>query len=152
MKSVFLSSIFLGCFVIATHANAHDSTGCGLGSMAWRGQSGIVPQVLAVTTNGFFANQLFGISTGTSGCDPSGHITGGTKKMLVQFIGNNLEQYAFDASRGQGETISTIAGILGIEEEKVALASKENFSKIFPNEDVDTLHVATVLLDALHLA
>ena len=152
MKNIFLAGIFLGCFIASTNLSAHDSTGCGLGSMAWRGQSGIVPQVLAVTTNGFFGTQTFGISTGTSGCDPNGRVTGGTRKMLVQFIGNNLEQYAFDASRGQGETISTIAGILGIEEERVALASKENFAKIFPNEDVDTLHVATVLLDALHLA
>ena len=59
-------------------ANAHDSTGCGLGSMAWRGQKGVVPQVLAATTNGFFGTQTFGISSGTSGKIVSCLMTGAT--------------------------------------------------------------------------
>ncbi len=150
MKRLLFGAV-LGC--LACHpAFAHDSTGCGLGSMAWRGQSGAIPQILAVTTNGFFGTQTFGISSGTSGCDPNGTITGGTRKMLAQFIDNNLEQYAFDAARGQGETLTTIAGILGVSEETVATASKENFGKIFSSENVESTQVTLALLDALHLA
>ena len=132
-------------------ASAHDSTGCGLGSMAWRGQKGVVPQVLAVTTNGIFGNQTFGISSGTSGCDQNGRITGGTGKMMLGFLENNLEQYAFDASRGQGETLATIAGITGVSVEKVASVSKANFETLFPNENVDAVTVVLNLMDLLNV-
>ena len=132
-------------------ASAHDSTGCGLGSMAWRGQQGPIPQVLAVTTNGIFGNQTFGISSGTSGCDQNGRITGGTGKMMLGFLENNLEQYAFDASRGQGETLATIAGITGLSVEKVAAVSKANFETLFPNENVDAVTVALNLMDLLNV-
>lgn len=132
-------------------AQAHDSTGCGLGSMAWRGQQGPIPQILAVTTNGSFGTQTFGISSGTSGCDQNGRITGGTGRMMASFMENNMEQYAFDASRGEGETLYTIAGILGVSEEEVARVSKANFDILFPNEDVDAITVALNLMDLLNV-
>lgn len=147
----FLASTFAAVTLLAaTQVQAYDSTGCGLGSLAFRGQSGPLAQILAVTTNGFFGIQTFGITSGTSGCDPNGRITGGTGKVLFTFLENNMEQYAFDASRGEGETIQTIAGILNIPAEKVAQVSKENFNTIFPNENTDVLTVAlnlTTLLD-----
>lgn len=79
--------------ILAAPAQAVDSTGCGLGSMAWRGQRGIGPQVLAATTNGSFGTQTFGITFGTSGCDPDGRVTGGTGKWfwpLWKTIWNSL--------------------------------------------------------------
>ena len=39
---------------------ADQDIGCGLGSMVWAGQSGIVPKVLGATTNGTSGNQTFG--------------------------------------------------------------------------------------------
>lgn len=132
-------------------AFAHDSTGCGLGSMAWRGQQGTVPQILAVTTNGTFGSQTFGITSGTSGCDPQGRITGGTQKMFFAFLQDNMEQYAFDASRGSGETLYTIAGILNVPVEKVAEVSKANFETLFPNENVEVVTVAANLLTLLDI-
>ena len=80
-------SLLLGaCFAVAlmaSPAKAIDSTGgCGLGSMAWRGQSGIIPQVLAMTTNGMASNTI-GVTLGTSGCDPNGRVTGGTGKLVL---------------------------------------------------------------------
>ena len=146
-KSLLVATLAMIPFAVS----AHDSTGCGLGSMAWRGQKGVVPQVLAVTTNGSFGTQTFGISSGTSGCDQSGRITGGTGKMLATFMENNMEQYAFDASRGQGETLYTVAGILGVSEEEVARVSKANFDALFPDEDVDAVTVAVNLMDLLNI-
>ena len=129
-------------------ANAHavDSTGCGLGSLAWRGQSGMVPQVLAVTTNGTFGNQTFGITSGTSGCDPRGRVTGGTGRMTLAFLENNLEQFAMDASAGHGETIDTLAGILNIDSEKLGEIAKTHFAVLFPDENVDAVDVTAELL------
>ncbi len=136
----------LAVALFSADAHAVDSTGCGLGSMAWRGQRGPIPQILAVTTNGISFNQTFGISSGTSGCDPQGRITGGTGRMALAFLENNMEQFALDASAGQGETIDTLAGILNVDSEKLGEISKNNFASLFPSENVDAVDVTANLL------
>ena len=134
-----MSAVAAGVLALSANAQAYDSTGCGLGSMAWRGQSGIVPQVLAATTNGFFGTQTFGISTGTSGCDPNGRVSGGTGKMLLAFLENNMEQFALDAAAGQGETLVTVAGILNVDEASLAGKLQSNFGVLFASNDVDAV-------------
>lgn len=147
MKKVVLS-IIAGAFIaLASNAQAVDSTGCGLGSMAWRGQSGIGPQVLAVTTNGLFFTQTFGITFGTSGCDPNGRVTGGTGRMVLAFMENNMEQYAMDAAAGRGETIETLAGILNMDSVKLGEVSKQNFAYMFNDQNADALSVTLKLLE-----
>ena len=142
MNKILVASLMLGAAVmLSTPAQAIDSTGCGLGSMAWRGQSGILPQVAAATTNGTFGNQTFGITFGTSGCDPNGRITGGTQKMVLAFLENNLEQFAMDAAAGEGETLTTLAGIMDMNEADVAAKTYQNFAVLFPNENVDAVDV-----------
>ena len=140
MKKIYLlSAVAAGVLALSANAQAYDSTGCGLGSMAWRGQSGIVPQVLAATTNGFFGTQTFGISTGTSGCDPNGRVSGGTGKMLLAFLENNMEQFALDAAAGQGETLVTVAGIMNVDEASLAGKLQSNFGVLFASNDVDAV-------------
>ncbi len=142
MNKILVASFMLGAAVmLSAPAQAIDSTGCGLGSMAWRGQSGILPQVAAATTNGTFGNQTFGITFGTSGCDPNGRITGGTQKMVLAFLENNLEQFAMDAAAGEGETLTTLAGIMDMNEADVAAKTYQNFAVLFPNENVDAVDV-----------
>lgn len=142
MNKTLVASLMLGAAVmLSAPAQAIDSTGCGLGSMAWRGQSGILPQVAAATTNGTFGNQTFGITFGTSGCDPNGRITGGTQKMVLAFLENNLEQFAMDAAAGEGETLTTLAGIMDMNEADVAAKTYQNFAVLFPNENVDAVDV-----------
>ncbi len=148
MKKLYLASLVLGSMMLAGNAGAVDSTGCGLGSMAWRGQKGIGPQVLAVSTNGTFG-QTFGITFGTSGCDPDGRISGGTQKMVLAFIENNMEQYALDAARGEGETITTLAGIMNMDSEKLGQISKQNFAAIFPSENAEAVDVTLALFEAV---
>ena len=147
MKKVYLlSAVAAGVLALSSNANAYDSTGCGLGSMAWRGQSGIVPQVLAVTTNGMFGTQTFGISTGTSGCDPNGRVTGGTGRMLLAFLENNMEQFALEASVGTGETLATVAGILNVDEASLSVKIKDNFDMLFASNDVDAVDLTLAVL------
>ena len=149
MNKLYFASVALGALMLAAPAGAHDATGCGLGSMAWRGDSGVVPQLGAVITNTLTGTQTFGISSGTSGCDPNGYITGGTQRMVYNFIENNMEQYALDAAKGEGETIATIAGILNLDEAKVAEASQQHFAELFPNQDADAVYVTVKLLEVL---
>ena len=147
MKKVVFALVGAGMMAFASNASAIDSTGCGLGSMAWRGQSGIAPQVLAATTNGLFFNQTFGITFGTSGCDPNGRVTGGTGRMVLAFMENNMEQYALDAAAGRGETIDTLAGILNMDSAKLGEISKQNFAYMFENENVDAVNVTLKLME-----
>lgn len=141
MKKFLSVSLLFGVLMLTgAAANALDSTGCGLGSMAWRGQSGILPQVAAVTTN-TASSQTLGITFGTSGCDPNGRVTGGTQRMMLVFLENNLEQFALDAAAGEGETLTTLAGILNTDENTVAQKAYQNFALLFPNENVDAVDV-----------
>ena len=70
-----------------------------------------------------------------------------TSKVLFVFLENNMDQYALDASRGQGETLETIAGIMDVSVEKVAAVSQEHFSELFPSQDTEVLHVASTLMN-----
>lgn len=149
MKKIYLASVLCASLMLSSNALAVDSTGCGLGSMAWRGQSGMVPQILAVTTNGFLFNQSFGITFGTSGCDPNGRVTGGTGRMVLAFVENNMEQLAMDASRGQGETLETLAGIMEIDKNELAEKVQSNFAVIFPDENVDAVQVTLNLFEVV---
>lgn len=148
MKKILSAVVVCAGLSLATSAHAVDSTGgCGLGSMAWRGQSGIIPQSLAITTNNTFANNTFGITFGTSGCDPNGRITGGTGRMTLAFLQDNMEQFAMDAAAGKGETIETLAGILNVDSDKLGKDIQKNFAYIFPNDDVEVAEVTIKVMD-----
>jgi hypothetical protein len=148
MKKSLLLSAVLGAFMmISTPSHAIDSTGgCGLGSMAWKGHSGIIPQVLAMTTNSMFLNTV-GVTLGTSGCDPNGRVTGGTGKLVLAVIENNMEQFAMDASRGQGETIETIAGILNVDSKDLGLKAQQSFAYLFVDENVEAVDLTLKIIE-----
>lgn len=149
MKKFYVASLLTGAaMLISAPAFAVDSTGCGLGSMAWRGQSGIGPQVLAATTNVSFGSQTFGITFGTSGCDPNGRVTGGTGRMMLAFLENNMEQFAIDVAAGYGETIETVAGILNVDSQEFGLKAQAQFAYLFADENIE---VADLTLKVLQL-
>lgn len=148
MKKILGAVVVCSVLGLAGNANAIDSTGgCGLGSMAWRGQSGIIPQSLAITTNGIFGSNTFGVTFGTSGCDPNGRITGGTGKMMLAFLEDNMEQFAMDAAAGKGETIDTLAGIMNVDSAKLGKEVQRNFAYIFPNDDVEAADVTLRVME-----
>jgi len=118
--------------------------GCGIGSEIWAGQSGKVPKLLAATTNGLFANQLFGITFGTLGCSGSGTVTA----QAVTFTNENAEALARDMAVGQGESLNVLAELLNIKAEDKArffAVSKQNFAEIYSTENKDSYQVLTSL-------
>jgi len=149
MKKMYLISGLGALLLSAPSVQAIDSTGCGLGSMAWRGQSGQAPQILAAITNSVSGTQTLGITFGTSGCDPNGRVTGGTQKMVFNFIENNMEQYALDAARGEGETLAALAGMLNMEKDEFAQKSQQNFAQIFPDSNVDAVYVTMKIFEII---
>ncbi|MFP4561017.1 MAG: DUF3015 family protein [Thiohalorhabdus sp.] len=118
-------------------AMAKDSTGCGVGTMIFDGQEGVVPQVLAVTTNGTSGNQTFGITSGTLGCDQDGVVK--SDAQLTAFVSSNMEKLAADMASGNGETLASVAELMDVpENERGAFyqAAKDNFASIYGGEQV----------------
>jgi hypothetical protein len=110
--------------------------GCGWGSYLFNGNSGVGAHVLAVTTNGSFGNNTFGLSSGTNGCDANQPIK---YKGGQIYISANMTKLAEDMSRGRGETLAGLAETLGIaDQDKPIFYSrlKDNFAVIYPHESV----------------
>jgi hypothetical protein len=134
-----------------TLAMAVDNVGgCGVGSMVFKGQKGIAPQVLAVTTNGSTGNQTFGITSGTLGCTQDGVVTSNMKTAM--FIESNKDQLARDMSVGSGETLAALSHLLGVEtQDQIAFnrLAKDNVARIFKTESVATEQVVASLREVL---
>ncbi len=129
---------------------ADPDAGCGLGSALWAGQSGLLPKVLAATTNGIFGNQTFGISTGTLGCSHNGTVSSSVR--LTMFTGSNIEKLARDMSVGQGETLNVMADLMGVQaQDKAAFfqATRANFGTIFAPQNETAGQVLTSLNQVL---
>jgi hypothetical protein len=119
------------------HAANDDNTGCGLGTEVFKGKTGKVYEILAVTTNGTSGNQTFAITTGTSGCSDNGVI--GASDQVKAFAGANIDKLARDAARGEGESLESLAALIGIQEQDRPAfyrLSQHKFATIFPSEKV----------------
>ena len=132
MKKI-LAAVAIAAVPFGAMAAGENNIGsCGWGAKLFDGQSGVAPQVLAVTTNGTFGNQTFGITFGTSGCTQDGAVRSNWKTAL--FIDGNKEMLARDMSVGSGETLDSLAHLMGVESQDRAAfnrVAKENLWKIF---------------------
>ena len=143
--------ICMGLLPLSAMAAGENNIGsCGWGSKLFDGQNGVGPQVLGATTNGTFGNQTFGITSGTSGCTQDGAVKSTWKTAM--FIDGNKEKLARDMSVGQGETLDSLAKVMGVREEDKAtffVATKENFGRIFASENVSTDQILVSLKEVL---
>ena len=149
---VLAAAITLGLTVgFSQVQEAHaDNVGCGLGSTIFAGQSGLAPQVLAVTTNGTFGNQTFGITSGTLGCDDGDSVVASAE--VRQLADANLDKLAVDIARGEGETLASLASAMKIkmQDQPVLFSTlKSNFSQIFPTDDIKTDDVLVSIRDLM---
>jgi Protein of unknown function (DUF3015) len=147
MKRLLIILSLVVAFPVAALAGADGS--CGVGSMVFKGQKGIAPQVLAMTTNGW-TGQMFAVTSGTSGCSPNGEVSSNWKTAM--FIDGNKDQLARDMSVGSGETLASLSHLLGIEAKDQAAfnrLTKDNVAHIFTNENVATEQVVASLREVL---
>ncbi len=128
-----------------SYARPYGLSGCGLGSL-WIDKNHM--QMFSSTTNGSAANQLFGISSGTSNCVESP--TSAKADRMDKYIIVNKVALADDIARGEGETIQGLAQIMNCQQADV-LGSKlqSSFATIFPSHDVSvndiTDHIISVV-------
>lgn len=123
-----------------------NNVGCGLGSIVFEGQSGIAPQVLAVTTNSLFGNQTFGISFATLGCARDGVVS--VPGQIAIFLDTNLDKLAYEMAAGEGETLESLAALIGVESGHKAVffeTTRVHFAEIIPSEQAGTEEVMAAL-------
>lgn len=112
-------------------AYADSSTGCGLGSMIWKKNS-VVSALFRATTNHSFSSQLFGITTGTSGC--SQHSIVKREMYPVYYAEANLPELRHEMAFGKGEYLGTFAQVLGCDsvgQQNFMSWAKESYSDLF---------------------
>ena len=128
----------------AAFAEAPGGPNCGWGNMLFKGQSGLAYHFLASTTNGTSGNATFGMTSGTNGCSTDGKLTYGGKAM----VGSLLDEFTADVAVGEGEALTAVAAAYGVaKEDRAAFASltHQNFSVLFPSENVTADEVVTNL-------
>ena len=99
-----------------TNNAPYGMSGCGLGSVLFGETENRGGQILAATTNGVYSNNTFGMSSGTSNCTPNLAKTASMKKNVELFVDANREALANDIVKSNGETIATVATIMGCQD------------------------------------
>ncbi len=144
MKKLIIATAICLLLAGAAYAGTTQNCGCGLGTIIFSEQDGLVSQVSAATTNGIFGNQTFGITSGTLDCQRP--TTFADNKLLNQFVSENMDNLAVDIAAGEGESLDTLADIIQMPREKRPrfYAELQNrFAEIYPDSDVT--HQAVVM-------
>jgi hypothetical protein len=131
--------------VFSFSAFAGDA-GCGLGSMLIQKNSKLL-QLFALTTNGSFFSQGFGITSGTSGCSASGLVM--TDKQIQYFVEVNQEDLSREMAQGRGDKLATLALLNGCANEgsqkEFANFTQKSYSKIVPSANVSASEMVSNL-------
>ena len=140
MKKVLISIAAVAVLATAGLATVNSQTGCGLGSQIIKDDSSAVMLALQATTNGTSGNQTFGITSGTSGCHKAKFVM---NERAAEFVASNMDQLSREIAIGQGESVSTLAELLNVENKaEFASALQANYNAIYTSEKAD---MATVL-------
>ncbi len=132
--------------------NPDNGPGCGLGKLAWLdygGQKQIAPQIMMATTNGTFASQTFGISSGTSGCANDGVIM---KNKHVSMASTSFDSLRQEMAQGQGEHLASLATLLGVPEKdqpRFFALVQEKYSILMDSDQTSPLAMLQALQAAM---
>lgn len=143
MKSLLSVSLFIFLFSTNAFARGYGMAGCGLGSILLGDKKGMM-QIFAATSNGV-GGQTFAMSSGTSNC------VDGSGKTAKLFIQANKAALATDMARGEGETIISLATLLGCHDAgKMGQDLKANYKQVFPNANtsVETIYSSINIIAA----
>lgn len=108
--------------ILPTMAHAqrkYGMAGCGLGSVVM-GPKG--SQISAYTTNGTSGTQIYGITTGTSNCQPDRR--GAMSEAQESFMFSNYATLSKEMAQGAGTTLAGLAQVLGCGETDLAAFNK----------------------------
>ena len=126
---------------------AQNGPGCGLGQQVWKGQSGLFAHTSAATTNGTFSNQLFGLTSGTLGCDADNAVVENEYEKK-QFVAANIDFLAQDVAQGNGDHLYSLASLMGIKQQDKSTffsVAQANYDNIFTSSNTDYKSVLAAL-------
>lgn len=135
MKKILISAVAILALTTGAMATVNGQTGCGLGSQVIKDDSTAVMLALQFTTNATSGNQSFGITSGTSGCKKVRFVM---NERAQEFVASNMDQLAKEISKGQGESIDTLAELLLIEDKATfSAALQSNYNSIYTSQKVE---------------
>lgn len=144
MKKTILSLIFLA-FMSTPVLAADSSSGCGLGWAIFKKNS-LVSSSLRATTNAIFLNTV-AMTFGTSGC--AQHSIVKNEKKSIHYTESNYDQLVADMSRGQGEYVSGLAGIIGCDQGVLGQTLQQNLGSVLPSHQNPSELIQNVQLQVL---
>ena len=103
-------------FSISVQAEERGA-GCGVGKIVMEGKSGkdaaVSASLINWAVNYVFPAQLFGMTSGTLGCDVSQQVNNYQEK--EEFVAQNQDSLSIDIVRGEGAHLESLASIIGVE-------------------------------------
>jgi hypothetical protein len=144
MRKLAVCGTLLGAVLLAAsaaHAQGYGMAGCGLGTYVFKDNT-TGAQILAATTNGTFASQTFGITSGTSNCTSGGVIK--AQREQAAFAEINFQDLKRNMASGGGEFLTSFATLLGCEDAaKPALAkmTQTKYEAILPTEKTTSMEM-----------
>ena len=141
---VVVAMLFTLTIASSAFAAGYGAAGCGFGGMVIKDNK-ILPQIGAWFLNGLLGNQTFAMTSGTSECK---NALSSAQLEQNQFVENNYSNLAKEMAAGEGENLSTLAGLLGCPAEQVgsfASFSKESYPSIFTSDETTPTEMLTAL-------
>ena len=112
LRNLFFMMLAMASSTYGVAATKYGMSGCGLGSLIFQDQKGLV-QIFAATTNDTYSNQTFGMSSGTSGCQQS------NRETAAIYININQNSLLHDIAKGEGETLVGLSQLYGCSDSKL---------------------------------
>jgi hypothetical protein len=138
MKKLLLAGVVLVTIVTlsgSAFAAGYGGSGCGPGSLVAGTAPGAI-QIIGVTTNVILQpTQYSAITTGFSNCNPQGLVKLENEREL--FAQTNYSSLVREMAVGEGENLSTLAGMYGCSQESYGEFSsmvQDNFQHIVQSE------------------
>ncbi|MES1157541.1 MAG: DUF3015 domain-containing protein [Haliangium ochraceum] len=144
MRKLVLCGALLGATLLAgtaARAESYGMAGCGLGSLVFK-ENSTGAQILAATTNGTFASQTFGITSGTSNCASGGIIK--AQREQAAFAEINFQDLKRNMATGGGEFLTSFASLLGCEDQAkpvLAKMTQAKYEAILPTEKTSPMEM-----------
>lgn len=113
---------------VAMAARPYTYGGCGLGTLVIPDKNANQLPVMTLNATG---SNTFAISSGTSNC-----VTASERSARIKnFIEANHESLVTDMAKGQGDSVTTLAGFYGCDTEAFATTAQGNFERITSGDE-----------------
>lgn len=133
IQSAAIGTLALGLLFSASSALADNDVGCGVGTLVWEGQTGLLPKLGASSTNQL-AFQSLSITFDVLGCKGRTTVTA----QVDHFADENFERLAASMAAGEGDTLVALSDLMQVPADDRGaffVLTQDNFATLFPSEE-----------------